>query len=105
MYVKIKIGCDTYDYDIIELETMPDHVHIFVGAKPTVTPTDIVRTLKSITARELFKKHSNLKKRYWGGVLWSKGYFISTIGNASAETIFRLRSITVKKYIQEQKTK
>lgn len=93
----LEVICEHYDYEMIELETMPDHIHIFLSAKPTDTPTDIVRKLKSITAKELFKKFPSLKKRYWGGVLWSKGYFISTIGKVSAETI--------KKYIQEQKTK
>ena len=89
--------CEHYDYEMIELETMPDHIHIFLGAKPTDTPTDIFRKLKSITARELFKRHPSLKLRYWGCVLWSKGYFINTIGKVSVETI--------KKYIKEQKTK
>ncbi|WP_407942238.1 transposase [Microaerobacter geothermalis] len=36
---------------------MPDHIHIFLSAKPTVAPTDIVRTLKSISVIELFKQY------------------------------------------------
>jgi putative transposase len=40
--------CNKYQYEILELEIMPDHIHIFLSAKPTVVPTDIVRTLKSI---------------------------------------------------------
>jgi putative transposase len=85
-----------YDYEIIEMEVMPDHVHLFVGAKPSVAPSDIVRTLKSISAIKLFAKFKPLKDYYSRcGVLWSRGKFISTIGFVSAETI--------KKYIQEQK--
>jgi len=77
---------------------MAGHIHFFVSAKPTVAPTDIVRTLKSITAIQLFKEFPALKKFYSRcGSLWSKGYFVSTIGKVSAET--------VQKYIQEQKTK
>jgi len=86
-----------YDYEIISMEVMPDHVHVFVGAKPTVAPSDIVRTMKSISAIELFKKFPDLKSFYSKcGVLWSRGKFISTIGFVSAETI--------KKYIEEQKS-
>ena len=85
-----------YDYEIIEMEVMPDHVHLFVGAKPSVAPSDIVRTMKSISAIRLFKKFKPLKDYYRRrGALWSKGKFISTIGFVSADTI--------KKYIQEQK--
>lgn len=85
-----------YDYEIIEMEVMPDHIHVFVGAKPTVSPTDMVRTFKSISAIELFKTFPSLKKFYSRcGSLWSKGKFISTIGKVSAATI--------QKYIQDQK--
>lgn len=87
-----------YNFEIIELEVIPDHIHLFISAKPTVAPVDIVRTLKSISAIELFKKHPKLKQFYSKcGSLWSKGYFVSTIGKVSAET--------VKKYIAEQKTR
>ncbi len=90
--------CNKYEYKILKLEVMADYIHIFVSAKPTVAPTDIVRTLKSITAIQLFKEFPALKKFYSRcGSLWIKGYFVSTIGKVSAETI--------QKYIQEQKTK
>ena len=90
--------CTKYEYEILELEVMPDHVHVFVSAKPTIAPTDIVRTLKSVTAIQLFKEFPALKKFYSRcGSLWSKGYFVSTIGKVSAESIQR--------YIQEQKSK
>jgi len=90
--------CNKYEYKILELEVMADHIHIFVSAKPTVAPTDIVRTLKSITAIQLFKEFPALKKFYSRcGSLWSKGYFVSTIGKVSKDSI--------QKYIEVQKTK
>ena len=89
---------DRYEYEIIQMEVMSDHIHLFVGVKPTVAPVDIVRTFKSITAIEMFKKHPKLKSFYGkSGSLWSVGKFISTIGNASSKTI--------RKYIEEQKGK
>jgi putative transposase len=85
-----------YNYDIIEMEVMPDHVHLFIGSKPAIAPSDIVRTFKSISAIKIFEQFEALKNYYSRcGSLWSKGKFISTIGFVSAETI--------KKYIQEQK--
>ncbi len=88
---------EKYEYEIIEMEVMPDHLHLFVSTKPTVAATDVVRAFKSLSAIELFKKYPSLKKFYSRcGSLWSKGYFVSTIEKVSAET--------VQKYIQEQKS-
>lgn len=87
-----------YDYNIKEMEIMPNHIYIFLSVKPTVVPTDVVRTLKSILAIILFKQNPKIKSFYGRcGSLWSKGYFVSTIGNINEET--------VRKYIQEQKSK
>ena len=88
--------CNDYNYHIKALEVMPDHIHIFVVVPQTVASCDVVRTLKSISAIELFKAHSQLKKFYAGcGALWSGGYFVSTVE--------RISESTVVKYIEEQK--
>ena len=85
-----------YGYIIKALEVMPDHIHIFVDCPQTVAPCDVVRTLKSISAIELFKAYPQLKQFYAKcGKLWFDGYFISTVGHIS--------EATVKKYIEEQK--
>lgn len=77
---------------------MPDHIHIFIDCPQTVAPCDVVRTLKSRTAVELFQAYPELKRFYARcGSLWSKGYFISSVGTIS--------SATVQKYIEEQKSK
>ena len=90
--------CNRYGYKIKALEVMSDHIHIFVDCPQTVAPCDIVRTLKSISAIEMFKTYPQLKQFYSRcGALWSKGYFISTVGHIS-ET-------TVKRYIGEQKSR
>ncbi|SFG28341.1 Transposase IS200 like [Desulfotomaculum arcticum] len=76
---------------------MLDHLHIFLSAPPTVAPTDIVRKTKSITANKIFATFPGLKKKnFWGSGMWSRGYYIGTAGNVSAETI--------RKYIEAQKS-
>ena len=78
--------CEDYGYRIKALEVMPDHIHIFVDVPQTVAPCDVVRTLKSKSAIELFKAYPTLKRFYARcGVLWSRGYFISTVGQKSHE--------------------
>ncbi|MDC3420284.1 IS200/IS605 family transposase, partial [Aquibacillus koreensis] len=52
----LRIISERYGYEIKEMEIMPDHIHLFISTKPTVSPTDVVRTLKSISARELFNR-------------------------------------------------
>lgn len=88
--------CSRYGYCIKALEVMPDHIHIFVDAPQTVAPCDVARTLKSISAIEMFKTFPRLKRFYAKcGVLWSRGYFISTAGHISESTVVQ--------YIEEQK--
>ena len=89
---------EKYEYEILENEIMEDHIHLFVGAKPSVAPLDIVRIFKSISGIELFKRFPKLKKFYGKcGSMWSTGKFISSIGIVSEKTI--------RKYIKEQKDK
>lgn len=77
---------------------MPDHIHLFISAPPTIAPTEIVKILKNVSANTLFKAFPNLKKsRFWGSGLWSKGYYVGTAGAVSFEIIVR--------YIQDQKLK
>jgi REP element-mobilizing transposase RayT len=79
------------------MEVMPDHLHIFLSAPPTIALTEIVTRLKSSTANKVFAAIPNLKKKhFWGSGLWSRSYYIGTAGNVSAETI--------RKYIEAQKS-
>lgn len=87
-----------YEIELLALETMSNHVHLFVSAKPTIAPTDIVRMFKSISAIHIFKTFPLLKKkRFWATGLWSRGYYIGTAGTVSSETI--------RRYIELQKQK
>ena len=58
-------------------------------AVPTYSPTKIVRTIKSITAKEIFRQMPEVKKQLWGGEFWSDGYFVSTVGAHSSEEVIK----------------
>jgi putative transposase len=97
-YVKSKLQevCDSYEWELISHEVMPEHIHVFVSASPKVAPLTIASTLKSIVAREVFKTFPTLKaKRFWGSGLFSDGCYYGSVGTVSVNTI--------KKYIAEQK--
>jgi REP element-mobilizing transposase RayT len=77
-----------YEIRFLEIGTEGDHVHFLVQSVPTYSPTKIVRTIKSITAKEIFKKHPEVKEKLWGGEFWSDGHFVSTVGkHGNEETI------------------
>ena len=80
--------------EIIALEIMPDHVHLFVNCLPILAPSQIMFRLKGYTARILRREFPELMKL---PSMWTTSFFCSTAGNVSSETI--------KKYIAEQSTK
>ena len=80
--------CDNYDYEILSLHISPDHVHLFLSAHPKHAPSEIVRTVKSITAREMWQQHEPLLQEYlWGGGFWEESYYVGTAGDVSTDTI------------------
>ncbi|MCP1358766.1 IS200/IS605 family transposase [Aneurinibacillus migulanus] len=72
-----------------------DHIHVFASAHPKIAPSYIVKMLKGISARKLFLKFPQLKKRLWGGHLWNNSFYIETVGSISEDVI--------RKYIENQK--
>jgi REP element-mobilizing transposase RayT len=87
----LKIVCEEiskrYEIWFLEIGTDKDHVHFLVQSVPTYSPTKIMRTIKSVTAREIFAKHPEVKKKLWGGEFWSEGHFVSTVGKHGNESI------------------
>ena len=57
----------------LEIGADKDHVHFLLQSVPMKSPTQIIKMLKSITARELFRLHPEIKKQLWGGSFWSSG--------------------------------
>ena len=84
-----------YEIEFLEIGTDSNHVHFLVQSVPTYSPTKIVRTIKSITAKEIFRQMPEVKKQLWGGEFWSDGYYISTVGTHSSEE-------AMKSYIRNQ---
>ncbi|MCF6777062.1 IS200/IS605 family transposase [Thiotrichales bacterium 19X7-9] len=71
---------ERYEIDFEEIGCDKDHIHILCSFHPKYSIGEIVRKIKSITARELFKSFPDLKKNLWGGEFWSDGYYVGTVG-------------------------
>jgi putative transposase len=80
---------EEYDMIIDTLEVVEDHVHVFLEAPPRLSPARIVQILKSISARELFRQYPDLRRKLWGGKLWSDGYFVRAVGDEVTGDVIR----------------
>ncbi len=76
---------ERYEVHFLEIGTDSDHVHFLVQSVSTYNVTKIVRLIKSLTAREIFKRCPNIKKQLWGGEFWTDGYFASTVSRHGDE--------------------
>ena len=63
-----------YEIKFIEIGVDKNHVHFLVQSVPTYSVTKLVKMIKSLTAREVFKRCSQVKKQLWGEEFWSDGY-------------------------------
>lgn len=82
------------DCTVLALEIMPDHLHLFLSAPPTLAPNQIVRRIKGRSSRVLRQEFPHLLRL---PSLWTRSYFVSTAGHVSSQTIQR--------YIAEQRTR
>jgi REP element-mobilizing transposase RayT len=88
---------DRYEIRFLEIGTDKDHVHFLVQSVPTYSPKKIVQVIKSLTAREVFKRLPAIKQQLWGGPFWSDGYYIATVGQ-------HVREDVVRQYVKKQGT-
>lgn len=86
--------CSKMNVDIIEMEIMPDHVHLLIEVDPQYGIHRAVKQIKGVSSRVLRQEFSWLKSRI--PTLWTNSYFVSTVGGAPLAVI--------KKYIENQKT-
>lgn len=89
----IQTICADINADIIEMEIMPDHVHLLIEVDPQYGINKAVRHIKGTTSHILRTEFPWLKSRL--PALWTNSYFVSTVGGAPLEII--------KQYIEEQK--
>ena len=76
---------ERYEINFLEIGSDTDHVHFLIQSVPTYAPTKIIMIMKSITAREIFKRCPEVKTQLWGGNLWTSGYFVGTVGKHGNE--------------------
>ena len=76
-----------YDVKFLEIGTEKDHVHFLVQSVPTYDVSKIVRIIKSITAKQVFERCPEVKKKLWGGEFWTDGYYAGTVSKHGDEEL------------------
>jgi putative transposase len=85
------------EFEILEMECDKDHVHLLVDCSPQHFIPNIIKAMKGVSARHMFKEHPEIKNKIWGGSLWNPSYYVSTVSDTTEEQI--------RRYIQSQKEK
>ena len=86
---------ERYEIEMEQIGCDRDHIHVLCSAHPKYAPGQLIRVIKSITARELFKRFPLLRKDLWGGEVWADGYYVATVGERGSWDI-------VERYIRRQ---
>jgi len=86
--------CTGLDVEIIKGNIRRDHVHLLVSAPPTLAVSKLVQRMKGVTSRILLQENRGLNKAFCGRHLWSRGYFVASVGDVTEEIIAR--------YIEDQ---
>ena len=84
-----------YEVNFLEIGVDKDHVHFLIQSIPRMSPTQIITMVKSLTAREIFKAHPEVKEKLWGGEFWTDGYFVNTVSKFGDET-------SISQYVRDQ---
>jgi REP element-mobilizing transposase RayT len=80
---------ERHEIHFVEIGADEDHVHFLVQGVPMMSPSAIVQTIKSITAKQIFRSHPEVKKMLWGGKFWTSGYYANTVGQYGNEKVIR----------------
>jgi putative transposase len=82
----IEAVCADQGWTVLELAIQPDHIHLFVQVWPNTSAADVIKLVKGRTSRVLRQKYAVLRKL---PSLWTRSYFVATVGRVSQETIQR----------------
>lgn len=89
--------CRDFEAELIEFDGEDNHVHLLVNYPPKVAISNLVNSLKGVSSRLIRKKnYQSLRKKLWGGALWSPSYFASSCGGAPISIL--------RQYIEQQQT-
>ena len=88
-------GCSAKGITIIKGNIQPEHVHLLISIPPSLSIAQVMQYLKGRSSKKLQEEFSWLKKQFWGQHMWATGYFCTSVGKVTQDTIIE--------YIESQK--
>lgn len=74
-------------WEILAVEVMPDHIHLFVSVPPAIAPSEVVKAFKGQSGRQFLINHPEFTDERYDNSLWAPSYFVASAGDVSSETI------------------
>jgi putative transposase len=84
-----------FEIQFVEIGADEDHVHFLLQSVPMMSPSNMVKKIKSIMGREVFRSHPEIRNVLWGGQFWTSGYYINTVGQYANEKV-------IQQYVKRQ---
>ena len=86
---------ERYAIEVSHVGFDKNHVHVLCRFLPKYSGGQVIRLIKSITAREIYKRVPEIKKELWGGEFWTDGYYFATVSGRGDRGV-------IEKYIEQQ---
>jgi putative transposase len=86
---------ERYAIEVSHVGFDKNHVHILCKFLPKYSGGQVIRLIKSITAREIYRQVVEIKKELWGGEFWTDGYYFATVSGRGDRGV-------IERYIEQQ---
>src|SRR3989338_1093325 len=83
----IRYAAQIHEWEIYELAVERDHVHLYVGAQPKWSPSEMMRVIKGGTSKKIRELFPELDEVYWGATFWGDGYMVKSAGAVTDKVI------------------
>ena len=90
----IRFCAQVNEFEIVEMNVQPDHVHLLLSAKPSFSPSEVMQLIKGGTSKKLRDLYPDSVETTWAKSFWGDGYFVGTVGQRDLKEI--------KEYIRNQ---
>ena len=83
----IRFASEINDWEVFELSVQKDHIHLYIGASPKWSPSQIMKIVKGGTSNKIRKLFPNLDEVYWGSTFWADGFLVKSAGEVTDKVI------------------
>ena len=83
----IRFCCQVHGWEVFELAVQPDHVHLYLGAQPKHSPSEMMKLIKGGTSNKIKEMFPELEEVYWGAGFWADGYLVKSVGEVNDKVV------------------